>query len=150
MSAVFHIATRAEWQLALAAGTYRTGSLDSEGFIHPLLPEPHRFAADPTLLEILLEEADGDRWRYRRQRSIERPLAKLGSTSARGVPFLRPEIALLYKAKHLRLKDQRDFDASAPRLDTTARAWLATALEEAHPGHPWGPELANLGRSRSI
>src|SRR4051812_14159406 len=34
MSVVFHIATRAEWQLALAAGAYRTGSLDSEGFIH--------------------------------------------------------------------------------------------------------------------
>lgn len=34
MTVVFHIATRAEWQLALAAGVYRTGSLDTEGFIH--------------------------------------------------------------------------------------------------------------------
>jgi uncharacterized protein (DUF952 family) len=34
MSVVFHIATRAEWGLALAAGVYRTGSLDTEGFIH--------------------------------------------------------------------------------------------------------------------
>lgn len=34
MSVVFHIATRAEWELALAAGVYRTGSLDTEGFIH--------------------------------------------------------------------------------------------------------------------
>ena len=34
MSVVFHIAARAEWEAALAAGTYRTGSLDDEGFIH--------------------------------------------------------------------------------------------------------------------
>jgi uncharacterized protein (DUF952 family) len=34
MAVVFHIATRAEWEVALAAGVYRTGSLDAEGFIH--------------------------------------------------------------------------------------------------------------------
>jgi uncharacterized protein (DUF952 family) len=34
MAVVFHIAARAEWELALAAGVYRTGSLDTEGFIH--------------------------------------------------------------------------------------------------------------------
>jgi hypothetical protein len=48
---------------------------------------------------------------------------------------------LLYKAKHLRFKDQRDFEASAPTLDAAARAWLATALAQAHPGHPWSPAL---------
>lgn len=74
----------------------------------PLPPDPHRFAADPTLIEIRLEDADGDRWRFRRWPAIARPLAELGATSARGVPFIRPEIALRYKAKHLRFKDQRD------------------------------------------
>jgi len=34
MSVVFHIAARSEWEAAVAAGTYRTGSLDTEGFIH--------------------------------------------------------------------------------------------------------------------
>jgi uncharacterized protein (DUF952 family) len=110
----------------------------------PRKPDPHHFAADPTLIEILLEEAEGDRWRFRRRLSISCPIAKLGSTGAGGVPFIRPEVALLYKAKHLRFKDQRDFDASAPSLDATARMWLAAALEEAHPGHPWGPELERL------
>jgi len=105
----------------------------------PLPPHPDRFVTDPTFLEVLLEEADDDLWRFRRQRSIARRLTELGAVTARGMPFIRPEVCLLYKAKHLRFKDQRDFDASAPTLDATARAWLTTALEHAHPGHPWGP-----------
>ncbi|HEX8107687.1 MAG TPA: hypothetical protein VF516_08150, partial [Kofleriaceae bacterium] len=111
----------------------------------PLSPDPDRFAADPTLLDFLLEEADGDTWRFRRQPSIARPLAQLGAITARGVPFIRPEVALLYKAKHLRFKDQRDFDAAAPALDEAARAWLATALDQAHPDHPWGLALDRAG-----
>jgi uncharacterized protein (DUF952 family) len=107
----------------------------------PLPPRPDRFVTDPTLVDFLLEEADGDSWRFRRQPSIARPLAELGAATSRGVPFIRPEVALLYKAKHLRFKDQRDFDASAPTLDAAARAWFSPALEQAHPGHPWGPAL---------
>ena len=109
----------------------------------PLLPpRPEHFITDPTFLDILLEEADGDLWRFRRQRSIARPLAELGAVTLRGTPFIRPEVALLYKAKDLRFKDQRDRDASIPMLDAAAHAWLATALEQAHPGHPWSQILA--------
>jgi uncharacterized protein (DUF952 family) len=112
----------------------------------PLPPQPDHFITDPTFLEILLEEADDDIWRFRRQLSIARPLTDLGAVNARGTPFIRPEVCLLYKAKHLRFKDQRDFDASAPTLDATARAWLTTALEHAHPGHPWAPLAGPLPR----
>jgi uncharacterized protein (DUF952 family) len=103
----------------------------------PVPPHPDRFASDPTMLDVLLEEAEGDSWRFRRQPSIARPLVELGAHTARGVPYICPEVALLYKAKHLRFKDQRDFDVSAPGLDATARAWLAVALERAHPAHRW-------------
>jgi hypothetical protein len=50
---------------------------------------------------------------------------------------VRPEIALLFKAKGSRFKDQRDFDRALPHLDWTARAWLRAALAKAHPGHAW-------------
>jgi hypothetical protein len=109
-------------------------------------PRPANVAADPTRLEILFEESAGDRWRYRRQPAIARPIAELGAVTARGVRFLRAEIALLYKAKHLRFKDQRDFAATLPLLDDAARTWLATALDQVHPGHPWRPALAASSR----
>ena len=102
-----------------------------------LQPDPGRFITDPTFIDVLLEESDGDLWQFRRQPSIARPLADLGAATSRGTPFVRPEVSLLYKAKHLRFKDQRDFDAAIPTLDATARAWLAAALDQAHPGHPW-------------
>jgi len=38
--------------------------------------------------------------------------------------------------KHLRFKDMRDFDAAAPTIAANPRAWLTTALEQAHSGHP--------------
>lgn len=101
-----------------------------------------QIAADPTRLEILFEASDGDDWQFRRQRSIARPLAELGALTTRGAGFLRPEIALLYKAKHLRRKDERDFAATLPLLDATSRAWLATALDRVHPAHAWRTALA--------
>ncbi|HSR99287.1 MAG TPA: DUF952 domain-containing protein [Kofleriaceae bacterium] len=104
-------------------------------------PQPDGFVTDPTFIDILLEESDGDLWRFRRRPSVAGPLADLGATSARGTPFIRPEVSLLYKAKHRRFKDQRDFDATAPTLDATARAWLAAALDQTHPGHPWAQLL---------
>ena len=114
----------------------------------PLPPRPDRFITDPTFLEVFLEEVDDDLWRFRRRPGLARPLAELGAVTPRGTPFLRPEVCLLYKAKHLRFKDQRDFDASAPTLDATARAWLTAAIEHAHPGHPWACPSPSRASSR--
>ena len=43
-----------------------------------------------------------------------------------GVEYLRPEVALLFKAKHDRPKDHADLLAA--RLDPAARSWLADTL----------------------
>jgi hypothetical protein len=59
-----------------------------------------------------------------------------------GVPFLRPQAALLFKAKSMREKDEADFAAALPHLDAAARAWLRAALARAHPGHRWLESLA--------
>jgi hypothetical protein len=50
---------------------------------------------------------------------------------------LRPEVMLLMKARHVRPKDERDLEVVLPLLDNDRQAWLATALEIAHPGHAW-------------
>ena len=55
-----------------------------------------------------------------------------------GIPYGRPEIVLLFKARHSdRPKDEADFAAVLPRLGPARRRWLADALELVHPGHPW-------------
>jgi hypothetical protein len=59
-----------------------------------------------------------------------------------GIPYGRPEIILLYMAKHARPKDDGDLAAVLPHLDLARRRWLAEALELVHPGHRW---LAELG-----
>jgi uncharacterized protein (DUF952 family) len=99
------------------------------------------FAADPTMLGFLLEQGGEGRWAFRRHPAVTRPLSEVGAATAGGVPFVRPEVALLFKAKAPRFKDQRDFDRALPHLDPAARRWLASALEQAHPGHPWRARL---------
>ena len=95
------------------------------------------FATDPTMLGFLLEQRRTDRWVFRRHAGVSRLLHKVGVITTGGVPVVAPEIALLFKAKAPRFKDQRDFDRVLPHLDRAARSWLASALEQAHPDHPW-------------
>jgi hypothetical protein len=54
-----------------------------------------------------------------------------------GIPYGRPEVILLYKAKHSRDRDEGDFADMLPLLEPERRRWLADALELVHPGHPW-------------
>lgn len=55
------------------------------------------------------------------------------------IPYLAPEIQLLYKAKPETLdKDQLDFDNAVPRLGRPERHWLLGVLEGRFPrGHRW-------------
>ena len=97
----------------------------------------HRDAGDPQEIEILQEESEGPRWRFRRDPRVSLPLSRLGRSGLGGLPILAPEIVLLYKAKGPRDRDEQDFQAALPALDAGARRWLKSALETCHPGHPW-------------
>jgi hypothetical protein len=57
--------------------------------------------------------------------------------SADGIPYLRPEICLLFKAKAVRDRDRADFEAALPRMSPAQRAWLHSALVRVHPDHDW-------------
>lgn len=91
----------------------------------------------PREIELLLNEAAGDEWIFRRDARITRPLAKVRLVTRSGVPYFAPAIVLLYKAKDPTGKDQTDFDQIRPHLGFGRRLWLRHALEIAHPGHPW-------------
>ncbi len=100
----------------------------------------------PWCFELLLADVVDDRWTFRRDPRISRPLAELGSSTASGIPFVRPEIQLLFKSKQPRPKDQADFDAVLPRLDPIARTWLVEALSLIDPSHAWLRSLTTAHR----
>lgn len=87
--------------------------------------------------ELMLDESEEDHWVFRRDRTIQRPLALCVRRDGRGIPFIAPEIQLLYKARSVRSQDQADFDLIAPRLDSDARTWSRTALTKLEPCHEW-------------
>jgi aminoglycoside-2''-adenylyltransferase len=102
-------------------------------------PGPDR----PWRIQIMLDESAGGEWLSRRNPSLRRPISTLGRTSADGIRFLAPEIQLFYKAKTPRPKDETDFAAILPHLDTTQRRWLAEAITITYRQHPWLPLLAS-------
>jgi hypothetical protein len=89
-------------------------------------------------LDVFREPADGDTWICRRDASIRLPYDRVIERTADGIPYMRPEIVLLFKAKHSHQeKNALDFADTVPRLDDYRRAWLKDALGRAHPDHPW-------------
>lgn len=94
-------------------------------------------AADAWRLDVMLDPGSRREWVSHRDDRLRRPLGEAVGRTPEGIPYLRPEIVLLLKAKHRRPKDEADLDACLPLLDGAARAWLADALALLHPGHPW-------------
>ena len=117
----------------------------------------------------LFLETGGDRtWIFRRDDRIRRPMRRMVARTRDGVPYLRPEGVLLYKAAGkaafnaagkaarnaagkqsdkaaaARPKDQADFEAVAPDLDPESARWLNGALSTAYPGHPWIATLQSV------
>lgn len=92
--------------------------------------------AEPWEYDILLMPGNAENWEFKRDGRIRLPLTDI-CWSQDDVRYLRPEIQLLLKARGLRPKDQRDFDAVVPLLDRKRLTWLREALEVAHPGHRW-------------
>jgi hypothetical protein len=119
-----------------------------DGALRPLAPDAEVPDADRQVwvrdrttgafrLDVMLDPGDRDTWVSHRHRGLRLPLGEAVAVSPDGVPYLRPEIVLLLKAAHVRTKDEADLAACLPLLDTAARRWLAGALAERHPGHPW-------------
>ena len=98
-------------------------------------------------VDVMLEPGDDDTWVFRRDERVQAPRSSM--TGYRdSVPYLKPQGSVLYKAKRSRPKDEADLLACLPLMDETARAWLASALERAHPAHPWLAQLARLASER--
>jgi hypothetical protein len=93
-------------------------------------------------LDVFREPHDGAIWICRHDPSLRRPYFEVIRKTTSGVPYVVPEIVLLFKARLARPKDDADLDGTLPLLDLRARNWLRSALERLYPGHAW---LARLG-----
>jgi hypothetical protein len=93
------------------------------------------------LLDVFREPHEGETWICRRDETIRLAYSEIIRRTPDGIPYLAPELVLLFKAKHALPKDQADFDGTIPHMTPAQRATLAGLLARVHPGHRW---LANL------
>jgi hypothetical protein len=105
-----------------------------------------RDAYGPWLLDIVLSPSVDDEWIYKRDERIRLPLDDVGFVDAEQISYMRPEIVLLFKAKHVRKKDEADFATALDGLEDAGREFLIRALRLTLPAHPW---LATLESRRS-
>ncbi len=88
-------------------------------------------------MDTFLEERPLSDWVCHWLPSIQVPMAAAVTRTADGIPYLRPELVLLGKAKHCRPKDEADLALVLPTLDRPALGRLRAGLEVAGDEHPW-------------
>jgi hypothetical protein len=99
-----------------------------------------RLTADgPWVLDVTIGEGSNENWIYRRDPTVQVPwdMAVLRTTG--GIPYLAPELQLLYKSKDLRSKDDTDAREVIPSLNARQRAMLSRLLGT---DHSWQRRLA--------
>ncbi|MCD8861458.1 hypothetical protein K2V64_06360 [Mammaliicoccus sciuri] len=92
-------------------------------------------------IEILLNEFNNNEWIYRRDLRISKSLNTTYSYTELGIPYLNPEIVLLFKTSQTREKDNQDFEFVINQLDDKKRAWLSKNLKLTNPNHQWNDYL---------
>lgn len=92
-------------------------------------------------IDVLREPYEGQSWIFRRDAAIRLPYEQIIRWTPEGIPFLAPEVVLLFKAGAAHAKDEDDFRDVLPLLDAARRGWLLSALRQAHPAHAWIGEL---------
>ena len=89
----------------------------------------------PWCLDLTIGDGDANRWVYRRTPTLTAPWSDAVRVDGAGVPYLAPELQLLFESKDVREKDEVDARRVIPALSQLQHAWLARALPPAHPWH---------------
>jgi hypothetical protein len=118
-----------EWWAADPPGTLRPWLPDEvlEPQIHDIWCRPG--ADEPWRVQVMLDESEGPEWVSRRDPRVRRADFWWDSN---GIPCVRPEILLFYKAKDTRPKDEVDFAATLPLLDEESLRWLRSAVRDTY------------------
>ena len=89
-------------------------------------------------LDVMRVPDDGFHWIFTLDRSVSLEWSEAICVDSCGIPYLAPELVLLYKAANRREKDERDFAVILPMLSHQSRMWLRDTVERlmgTH--HPW-------------
>ena len=122
-------------------GSGRRWRLDSPAFADHFQTWVRSPATGLYHLDVFRDPHDGETWLCRRDTSIRMPYQELVHIDRNSIPYMSPEIVLLFKAKHNRDKDRADLNLVLPLLKSSQLCWLSEKLEMLHPGHPWLGEL---------
>lgn len=89
-------------------------------------------------IEFLFNDRSETHFEYARDREIKRDIDK-AILSRDGIPYLAPEICLLYKSTDIEREGyQQDFELTYPELNDEQKLWLQSALKRLYPdGHKW-------------
>ena len=129
----FHVVTRGRVEPLADAGELMESAHQTWGLDR---------SANVWRVDLFREPSACGEWVSRRDSSIHLPYAELIEHTADGIPYARPEVVLLFKAKDARPKDESDLAAVLPHLSGERRALLAEWISLVHPGHFWLPDLA--------
>ena len=98
-------------------------------------------------LDVTVGDGDDHEWIFRRDASIRRPWTDAVLTTDDDVPYLAPELQLLFKSKNVRPKDDVDARVVLPRLEPGRRGWISQHLPA---GHPWQQIASDAASGTSL
>ena len=80
-------------------------------------------------IEVLLNEKDDRHWIYRRNSKIMHEDDGVILRNKERIPYLCPEIVLLYKSKHMKEKDIHDMENAIPKMNESQVKWLLDSID---------------------
>lgn len=104
-----------------------------------------RTPKDPWSLQLMFMELDRGNWVFRRDDRISGPLDQIGMRTASDLPYVSPQVQLLFKSNNPNLdRNKWDFENISPLLKKSEKAWLLKQFELLYPeGHPWLLQLSD-------
>jgi len=81
-------------------------------------------------IEVLLNERDEENWIYRRNEKIKHNEQSVILNTKDGIPYLCPEIVLLYKTKEMREKDIEDIKNASTKMNDSQVKWLIESIND--------------------
>lgn len=98
----------------------------------------------PWCIDVTISDGNQEFWIYRRDPTVQVRWDEAVLTNERGIPYLAPELQLLFKSNRVRRKDELDAAEVIPELSEARRLRLRSYL----PGdHPWHALMDSVMRS---